>query len=124
MSFGYCPLFLQRVAHADDPLEQLKGIVSVCMGSSLIYLTMQKPFNPILGETYQSWIDGCPVYFQQISHHPPIAAYYMIGRGYTISGSMEAKMDISINSGTGINEGIYTVKFDNGRTFYFVTPPG
>jgi hypothetical protein len=48
----------------------------------------------------------------------------MIGRGYTISGSMEAKMDISINSGTGINEGIYTVKFDNGRTFYFVTPPG
>ena len=33
----------------------------------------------------------------------------MIGRGYKISGSLEAKMDLSINSGTGINEGIFTV---------------
>jgi hypothetical protein len=70
---------------------------------SLIYMTMEKPFNPILGETYQSWIDGCPVYFEQISHHPPIAAYLMIGRGYKLSGTLEAKMDISINSGTGGN---------------------
>ena len=47
---------------------------------------MEKPFNPILGETHQCWIDGCPVYFEQISHHPPIAAYLMKGRGYTVSG--------------------------------------
>jgi len=33
-------------------------------------------------------------------------------------------MDLSINSGTGINEGIFTVKFDNGRKFHFTTPPG
>jgi hypothetical protein len=26
------------------------------------YLRMDKPFNPILGETYQSLIDGCLVY--------------------------------------------------------------
>jgi len=79
------------------------------MGSSLIYLTMEKPFNPILGETYQCWIDGCPVYFEQIAHHPPIASYLMIGRGYKLYGTMEAKMDLSINSGTGVNEGIFTV---------------
>lgn len=91
---------------------------------SLIYMTMQKPFNPILGETYQSWIDGCPVYFEQISHHPPIAAYLMIGRGYKLSGTLEAKMDISINSGTGGNEGIFTVEFDNGRKFHYTTAPG
>jgi len=27
----------------------------------------------------------------------------MIGRGYRLSGTLEAKMDISINSGTGMN---------------------
>ena len=48
----------------------------------------------------------------------------MKGRGYTVSGTVEAKMDLSINSGTGINEGIFTIKFDNGRTFYYTTPPG
>jgi len=70
---------------------------------------MEKPFNPILGETYQCWIDGCPVYFEQIAHHPPVASYLMIGRGYKLYGTMEAKMDLSINSGTGVNEGIFTV---------------
>lgn len=48
----------------------------------------------------------------------------MKGRGYEISGTVEAKMDLSINSGTGINEGIFTVVFENGRKFHFTTPPG
>jgi hypothetical protein len=47
---------------------------------------MDKPFNPILGETYQTIIDGCPVYGEQISHHPPISAVFMKGRGYKIYG--------------------------------------
>jgi hypothetical protein len=38
---------------------------------------ISKPFNPILGETYQGIIGGIPIYFEQISHHPPISAFYM-----------------------------------------------
>lgn len=30
------------------------------------------------------WIDGCPVYGEQILHHPPISALYFVGRGYRI----------------------------------------
>lgn len=41
-----------------------------------------------------------------------------------MSGSIEAKMDISINSGKGTNEGIFTVKFDNGHTYHFTTAAG
>lgn len=33
-------------------------------------------------------------------------------------------MDLSINSGTGNNQGVFTVKFDNGNTFYYTTPCG
>ena len=88
MSFGYCPRYFEKVANAKAPMDQLKAVLASNFGSSLIYLTMQKPFNPILGETYQAWIDGCPVYFEQISHHPPIAAYLMKGRGYEISGTV------------------------------------
>lgn len=107
-----------------EPESQLKQIVSAFIGSSLVYLTMQKPFNPILGQTYQAWVDNCPIYFQQISHHPPIAAFLMKGRGYTVSGCVQAKMDLSINSGTGVNEGVFKIQFDNGNTFYATTPPG
>ena len=48
----------------------------------------------------------------------------MIGRGYKLSGTIEAKMDLSINSGSGINEGIFTFDFDNGRKFFYTTATG
>jgi hypothetical protein len=33
-------------------------------------------------------------------------------------------MEISINSGTGINYGITTIKFENGRKFHFTLAAG
>ena len=33
-------------------------------------------------------------------------------------------MDLSINSGKGINEGIFKIEFDNGNSFYYTTPTG
>jgi hypothetical protein len=33
-------------------------------------------------------------------------------------------MDLSINSGSGYNEGIFSVEFDNGRKFYYTTAVG
>lgn len=85
---------------------------------------MEKPFNPILGETFQGLIDGCPVYAQQISHHPPISSVYFVGRGYKIYGNLESKVYIHLNSGQGINEGFYTVQFDDGGKIIFQTAPG
>ena len=35
-----------------------------------------KPFNPILGETYQGqYSSGLRVYAEQISHHPPVSSW-------------------------------------------------
>lgn len=92
MSFGFFPFYLEKAAAIKEPHIQIKYVIASGIASSLIYMTMDKPFNPILGETYQCWIDGCPIYFEQISHHPPIAAFMMKGRGYTVSGCVEAKM--------------------------------
>lgn len=87
---------------------------------------MEKPFNPILGETYQGWIAGCPVYCEQISHHPPISAFYFVGRGYTISGRLEPTIDLSINSGVGWNQGEFTIRFEKypGNPIKTQSPPG
>jgi len=43
-------------------------IVAICHQNS----ATGKPWQPIWGETYQCEVDGCPVYQEQISHHPPI----------------------------------------------------
>lgn len=58
---------------------------------------MSKSFNPLIGETYQGLIDGCPVYAEQISHHPPISSSFMIGRGYKFYGHMEPKINMRLN---------------------------
>lgn len=35
-----------------------------------------KPFNPILGETFQgAYPNGTQVYIEQIAHHPPISSW-------------------------------------------------
>lgn len=36
--------------------------------------TLAKPFNPLLGETYQAqWQDGTRIFLEQSSHHPPVS---------------------------------------------------
>lgn len=69
-------------------MERLKYCFIFGLTNSLLYVDIEKPFNPILGETYQGFIAGCPVYAEQVSHHPPVTAIYMVGRGYKIYGSI------------------------------------
>lgn len=45
-----------------DPLQKFKNSAAFGISMSPLYLIMEKPFNPILGETFQAWINGCPAY--------------------------------------------------------------
>ena len=76
------------------------------------YVRCDKPFNPILGETYQALVEGTLFYGQQISHHPPISAVYIKGRGYTMYGSLEAEVVFGLNSAVGNNKGWLNISFD------------
>lgn len=41
-----------------------------------------KPFNPLLGETYEYVTKNFKFLSEQVSHHPPISASHTYGRGY------------------------------------------
>jgi hypothetical protein len=71
-----------------NPLARFKACVALAFTASVLYFDIDKAFNPILGETFQGFIDGCPVYGEQISHHPPISSILLIGRGYRIYGNL------------------------------------
>lgn len=73
---------------------------------------MEKPFNPILGETFQGWVNGCPIYGEQISHHPPVSSMLLFGRGYKMSCTIEPKIHIGMNSANGVNVGECKIQFD------------
>ncbi len=70
----------------------MKAVIAYSIGNLLLYINMAKPFNPVIGETYQGFIDGCPLYGEQSSHHPPISSLLMIGRGYFVHANLEAKV--------------------------------
>ena len=85
---------------------------------------MLKPFNPILGETFQCRVGGVPFYYEQISHHPPISAFYMKGEEFTVYGNLVAVANVGLNCASGGNGGKMHVVMGNGRRFEIGFFPG
>lgn len=53
-------------------------LISCCAG---LEKSNKKPFNPLLGETYEMKNDKYEYLAEQVSHHPPITAWHL--KGYT-----------------------------------------
>ncbi|KAL0965600.1 hypothetical protein UPYG_G00283410 [Umbra pygmaea] len=80
---------LDRAARCESSLEQmcLVAAFSVSSYSTTVHRTA-KPFNPLLGETYElDRLDdfGYRSICEQVSHHPPAAAHHVTSlRGWTL----------------------------------------
>uniref|UniRef100_A0A671LM49 Oxysterol-binding protein n=1 Tax=Sinocyclocheilus anshuiensis TaxID=1608454 RepID=A0A671LM49_9TELE len=80
---------LDKAARCENSLEQmcLVAAFSVSSYSTTVHRTA-KPFNPLLGETYE--LDrleefGYRSLCEQVSHHPPAAAHHVMSqRGWTL----------------------------------------
>ena len=55
---------------------------------------MNKPFNPLLGETYELTLPspGYRIVCEQVSHHPPISAYHGESDRFILRGSVQPKL--------------------------------
>uniref|UniRef100_A0A7N6A495 Oxysterol-binding protein n=1 Tax=Anabas testudineus TaxID=64144 RepID=A0A7N6A495_ANATE len=92
---------------------------------------LKKPYNPILGETFRCcWLhpqtDSCTFYIaEQVSHHPPISAFYVCNRkdGFSISGSILAKSKFYGNSLSAILDGKARLLFLSRNEEYVITMP-
>jgi hypothetical protein len=91
----YTPLLLQAAAAA-TALDRLKLTTAwFVAGFQHTFDTWRKPFNPILGETWQSVNScGCEAFLKQVSHYPPIAAYSVKGSGFHMQGSIELQIQV------------------------------
>lgn len=67
---------LDKAATVEDPAERMAWVVAFTMGPFAAVERPWKPFNPILGETfeYQKKDKGIKYIAEQVSHHPPIGA--------------------------------------------------
>ncbi|OII74476.1 oxysterol-binding protein 3 [Cryptosporidium ubiquitum] len=59
-------------------IDERVAYVTVFASSAIssTFLRLSKPFNPLLGETFELTHRGFKFIAEQVMHHPPVAAYY------------------------------------------------
>ena len=53
-----------------------------------------KPFNPILGETYELLCPEFKYFGEQVSHHPPVSAAYACSDSYEFETHSHTKLNV------------------------------
>lgn len=68
---------LDRAAIESDPfMRQALVAVHMVTCASICERTASKPFNPVLGETYEYANGNFEYIAEQVSHHPPVTAIH------------------------------------------------
>lgn len=74
-------------AELEDPYERMVYIAAFAVSSygSSCHRAGNKPFNPLLGETYECIREdkGFRFISEQVSHHPPVSVCYADSRNFT-----------------------------------------
>ncbi|KAK0067140.1 oxysterol-binding protein-related protein 6 [Biomphalaria pfeifferi] len=79
---------LDKAAEYDDPLERMIYVAAFAVSgyASSYYREGHKPFNPLLGETYECIREdkGWKFIAEQVCHHPPISACYCESKNFKL----------------------------------------
>ncbi|XP_017871370.1 PREDICTED: oxysterol-binding protein-related protein 8 isoform X3 [Drosophila arizonae] len=122
---------LSRAVHEDDAYTRMKFIVQWYLsGFYKKPKGLKKPYNPILGETFRCYWqhpNGSRTFYiaEQVSHHPPVSAFYVTNRedGFSISCSILAKSKFYGNSTSAVLEGMATMTLLPRGEIYTATTP-
>uniref|UniRef100_A0AAR5NY51 Oxysterol-binding protein n=1 Tax=Dendroctonus ponderosae TaxID=77166 RepID=A0AAR5NY51_DENPD len=111
-SYYHVDILTQAVLE-DDAFTRMKEVVKWYLSG--LYKKpkgLKKPYNPILGETFRCyWLhsNGTKTFYiaEQVSHHPPVSAFYVTNRqdGFAISASILARSKFYGNSTSAILDG-------------------
>ncbi|KRZ76964.1 Oxysterol-binding protein-related protein 6 [Trichinella papuae] len=114
---------LDQASEEQNPYRRLALVCCFALSRycNTIYRTGRKPFNPVLGETYEYIRQdlGWKFISEQVSHHPPVSACYADSKSWQMTetlgasakiwgGSLEIKPDMSLQLFLKKHEEIYT----------------
>jgi len=71
----------------EDPIDRICLVAAFCTSLFCYYVRTLKPFNPVLGETYE-YVPSSKAYksfCEQVSHHPPIGIAHSTCDDWTLS---------------------------------------
>ena len=121
--FRFFPHFCNKAAETENEIERVKLLACALVGSCQYQMNQWKPFNPILGETFQgTFEDGTEINMEHTSHHPAISNFYIIGKKWKCYGAFLYNAKIKPNKIILFPETWCTLKFDDGRSLKFSWP--
>ncbi|KAF1333650.1 Oxysterol-binding protein 9, partial [Globisporangium splendens] len=123
--WNYAPTLLKKAALSPEPIERMKYVIAFVTGGFHFCVGQQKPFNPLLGETYEAtYVDGTQVFLEHVNHHPVKSAFTVSGpKGlYTVSGIYEFESSTNRNSIVNHQVGTAKVVFHDGHTITYTVP--
>ncbi|KAN0060664.1 Oxysterol-binding protein 3 [Thecaphora frezii] len=124
--YEYAANLLEKAAKTEDWVERicLVGAFAVSGYSSTKLRASRKPFNPLLGETYECVREDKHFRFiaEKVVHQPPVVASYIEGKGWKCQGWSAVKNKFWGKSLELIPEGSMRLEFGDGDIFSFQKP--
>ena len=121
----FAPIFLTKAALSNDKFERLKWVTTYLMSSLHFSVIQIKPFNPIIGETFQCRIGNIDLYIEQTVNHPITLNIYgkEINGEFIMYGHLITDASIHVNSLYTSRLGKYFIKFKDGTLLRVIMPP-
>ena len=93
-------------AQCDDPLKRITlAYIAFYSGFSTLVYRKRKPFNPMLGETFELVTDQFKFVSEKVQHSPEqISVWQLDGEGYTANGYYMPDLKFKFNGGKGLCE--------------------
>lgn len=84
---------LETAASQPDSISRMEYVAAFAVsGLASNWERIGKPFNPLLGETYELKRDGFWMVCEQVSHHPPVSAFHAQSARFRFHGSIHPKL--------------------------------
>jgi len=101
----------------------MKLVVGFVISGLYVSSSFMKPFNPLLGETYQGVMDdGTEIFCEHTSHHPPIANFLLLNKLWKFYGRYEFVAKLSQNHLHMLQDGPNHVEFKDGHKIVYCLP--
>ncbi|KAL9652259.1 hypothetical protein ABK040_011919 [Willaertia magna] len=120
---------LNQASEEVDPVNRFVKVIGFAVSGLHQMCIAKKPFNPILGETFEAEFvhennneKDIKVYLEQTSHHPPITAYELTGESFRMHGYCGYLASIRGNALKGGQTGPTYIDFKDGSTIEYDQP--
>ena len=112
---SFATYYLERAALSKEPIEKLRFTSAFLISQLYLSPLQSKPFNPILGETFQCIFGSdTKIYLEHTVHSPPTSNFLVKGKNYIAHGYIITEASIGPNSVKARKSGNFIVRFNDG----------